>query len=130
MEGRKLGGKSYEGTGLRLTVKLSIMERLLLLHNLPKEGSYSTLKIMRKFREELSFSEMEHKALNLREEDDGNGGKILAWDPESIRVKPIEIGPTMLGLIKGTLERLSNQGKLNDDLIPLYERFVLGEEKG
>jgi len=47
-------------------MKLSVFERLNCLSILPVEGSFFTLKIMRKLREDLSFSEEENKLLDFK----------------------------------------------------------------
>ncbi|KKL25025.1 hypothetical protein LCGC14_2409420, partial [marine sediment metagenome] len=47
-------------------MKLTIPERLVLVTILPAEGDYTTLKLVRKLRESLSFTEEEHKELNFR----------------------------------------------------------------
>ena len=45
-------------------MKLAILERVKLLEVLPKEGDILTLKILRKLRESLSFSEAELKTFD------------------------------------------------------------------
>uniref|UniRef100_A0A6M3KFQ2 Uncharacterized protein n=1 Tax=viral metagenome TaxID=1070528 RepID=A0A6M3KFQ2_9ZZZZ len=46
-------------------MKLNIMERVKLLETLPAEGDLLTLKILRKLRESLSFSEAELKTFGV-----------------------------------------------------------------
>jgi len=53
-------------------MKLSVLERILLLNALPSEGSLTTIMIIRELRESLSFSEDEHKVLNFRDEPNGS----------------------------------------------------------
>jgi hypothetical protein len=100
-------------------------DRFLLLNHLPREGSYASLLLLREFRESLSFSEFEHQDLDIKEVDDGNGGTVISWNPKAVSNKGIRIGPVILGQIRKTLQQLDSRGKLNDDLISLYERFVI-----
>ena len=47
-------------------MKLSVFERLILLNVMPKEGDFTTLKIIRNLQEALSFSEEELKVLDVK----------------------------------------------------------------
>ena len=98
-------------------MKLSVIDRLVLLNVLPKEGEITTLKVIRKLRDDLSFSEEEHKTLNFRQE-----GEALLWDemPE----KEIEIGERATDVIVNAFKNLSRQGKLHVDYVEMYDRFV------
>ena len=98
-------------------MKLSVLDRLVLLNALPKEGQVTTLKIVRKLQDDLSFSEEEHKALNFRQEDER-----LFWD--DLEDKEIEIGEKATDVIKSALRTLNDQGKLHIDAIDIYERFI------
>ena len=98
-------------------MKLSVLERLALLNTIPKEGNITTLKIIRKLRDDLSFSEEEHKKLNFRQEEDR-----LLWD--DMEDKEIEIGERATDVIVNALKELNNQGKIHLDLVDVYERFI------
>lgn len=76
-------------------MEFSVLERILLLQALPKEGSFANLKLLREVRESLSFSEEEHKLLGFRQE-----GDQTRWNDLIIVDKktgtPIEIDPAIL----------------------------------
>ena len=55
-------------------MKLSVGDRLILLGVIPQQGDFTTLKIVRNMRDELSFSEEEHKKLKFRQE-----GEMMHW---------------------------------------------------
>ena len=99
----------------------SVEERLLMLHILPKQGNYATLKMVREFREELSLTEDEHESLDLKEE---NGS--FSWNTAAVVPKEIEVSAFRRKLIVDALTQLDEQDKLTEDHIPLYERFVNG----
>lgn len=68
-------------------MQLDIMERVKLLEALPPEGDLLTLKIVRKLREALSFSEEELKTFGKTDEymcpyrgEDANTGKMVKCD--------------------------------------------------
>lgn len=109
-------------------MKLSVYERLALLTVLPEKGSYTTLKLMRTLREELSFSEEEHQTLDLQQVPDGKGGAITQWHPDRLADKEIEIGPVMHQAIVDSLKRMDRQQTLTTEHMPLYERFMVDAE--
>jgi len=100
-------------------MKLNVLERLMLLNMLPKEGSITVLKLLRVLKEELSFSEEENKALVFKQEDEQ-----LMWNSEGDVVKDIKIGEIMTELIKKELKKLNDEEKLTDAHIDLYEKFM------
>lgn len=98
---------------------LSIKERLILNMIMEQQaGRFDTLKLIRKFREELSFSEPEIKEINLRSED----GKGFKWDKES--PKDVLIGDTVMGAIKKQFQKLDREEKLMEDHMDIYTKFV------
>jgi hypothetical protein len=107
-------------------MKLSVYERLLLLNILPKEGDYTTLKILRVLKEDLSFSEEEHKALEFSQE---SGTSVVHWKTEGETMKEVLIGEKATDIIVGALKALDAKKKLQEEHMPLYERFVINEGK-
>jgi hypothetical protein len=103
-------------------MELTVKERLVLMNMLPKEANFTTLKIMRKFNEALSFNEAEHKALNFRTE-----GDKLSWDFTMIVTKDVEVGDFATELIRAHLKKLDKDNKLTEDHFSLFEKFVEGE---
>lgn len=104
-------------------MKLSIMDRLSLLNILPKESDVTTLRVVRKLQNDLSFSEEEHKLLNFRQEEDR-----LLWDDAGDIEKEIEIGERATDVIKLALRNLNEQGKLHIDALDIYDRFMENKE--
>ena len=100
---------------------LSVFERLILLNILPKEGDITTLKIIRKLKDDLSFSEEEHTALQFKNED----GQIM-WKEEADIKKEIEIGEKATDIIAEALKALNKAKKLTEAHISIYERFTGG----
>lgn len=104
----------------------SVLERLLLLHGvLPEQGDITTLRLVRRLREALSFSELEHKNLAFHEAE----GQPLRWDQSKAVPKDVEIGPKMRELIAAGLMRLSEAGTLSVDHLGLCDRFLAEESE-
>lgn len=100
-------------------MELSVFDRLILLNILPREGDFTTLKIVRKLREDLSFSEEEHKALEFKNE----GGNVQ-WKQEGDVPKEVSIGEKATDLIADVLKKLDKEKKLKEQHYRIYELFV------
>ena len=79
-----------------------------------------TLKIVRKLREDLSFTEVEHKALEFQQEENG----VIQWKKEGDIPKPIAIGEKAKDVIVEVLKQLDKDEKLSDQHYSLYEKFI------
>lgn len=135
-------------------MKLEVFERLMLMSILPKEGDFITLKLVRKLREALSFNEKEIAEINfashwrcpkcekvelspevIKCQDCGiymvPAGQVT-WDEEKAKgiAKDIHMGKKMLALCETTLKKLSDEEKLTEQQISLYEKFVESDEEG
>ena len=65
-------------------MKLNIAERITLLGILPKEGDFTTLKILRELQENIGLSEEDHKENNIRkiaifDKDGQASGSSIRW---------------------------------------------------
>lgn len=107
---------------------LTVFERMLLLNILPREGDFTTLKIVRKLRETLSFSESEHKLWQPKNDNDGHVlWKIMDDDGNPIpQEKEINVGEKATDIIVEVLKRLDKEKKLTDEHYSLYEKFIGG----
>ena len=106
-------------------MKLSVIERLTLLGILPEQGNLMTIKIVSKLREELSFDEAEHAALQFRPSEDG---KRLQWNmphPD----KDVEIGLKATSIIYETLRKADDNEQLTEQHLSLCEKFGYPEKE-
>lgn len=118
-------------------MRLTVFERPALLGILPPEGDLTTLRIVRQMKEQLSFSEEEHKALDFRQE-----GERLFWRhkaqeddlpdlQERVRALnegvEIALGPKAREIVRQRLEELSTQKKLRETHLSLCDKFELEE---
>lgn len=103
---------------------LSIPERITLLELLPREGTFTSLKIVRKLREKLSFTEEELTKFAIQEESLAEGGMQIRWD---IAAEPVELPLSLIenDMIVKVLKEKDSAQKLTDREFPLYEKFVI-----
>jgi hypothetical protein len=97
-------------------MKLNVLERIMLMQVLPTEGNYITFKMLIELKSSLTFSEKEYKDLGIAEHD----GQIT-WKKSS--EKEIPIGDKMTEVIKGALKKIDDEGKINQQLFSLFEKF-------
>jgi len=105
--------------------KLTVAERLTLLGTIPQEGNYLDMKILRKFRESLSFTEAEQKLLEMRAPEDGR----VYWEQEKDPNKAVYFGRRMEAIIVESLQKLNQENKLTEAHMSLYEMFVGGDDE-
>ena len=98
-------------------MKLSIGERLNLLNLLPPEGDLTSIKIVRKLREGLSFSEDELEEYEIKVLDNGR----VSWN--SAEEKDIEIRAKARSMIVAALHKLDDEGKVTEQHISLFDKF-------
>jgi len=100
-------------------MKLSILERLMLLNILPREGSFVSLKIVRDLRNSLSFSEAEYKKYQFVESE----GRVT-WNQTEEQFKDVKIGEKATDIIVEELKKLDKEKKLTEQHLSLFEKFV------
>jgi len=103
---------------------LKVGDRLLILDVLPRVGSFETLKIVRDLQSALSFSEEEHKDLDITSKDG-----MVQWREERDIPVDIPIGEVATKVIVDRLKEMDSRKQLKIEALQLYERFVLGEGK-
>jgi hypothetical protein len=99
---------------------LTVAQRIMLLAMLPKEGNLISLKIIRSLREELSFTEEEHKELEFINQPNG----YVVWNTAKEKPKSFDFAPVTLSLIVDALSKKEKAQKLTEEEIPLFEMFV------
>jgi len=103
---------------------LTVKERIVLGQALiGVRGNLTELRIIRQLREDLSFSEEEHKELNIQIEGDG-----IFWNTEGEQPKEIEIGDVARKIIVNRLRELNAQHILNEDHLDIIDKFPEVEE--
>jgi len=100
-------------------MNLSVLERLVVLKVLPKEGDYATLKILTNLRLSLSFTEEEMKAWEVA--SDPSTGRTT-WKVEG--VADIPIGEKATDIIVAAFKKLDREKKLSVEDMGAYEKFV------
>lgn len=113
-----------------MKVNLSIINRVSFLGLLTNKGDFTTLKILRELREELGFTEEEHKVLNIRPI---MGGKIQ-FDEKAVPPKEYEFeeGSVREVLLQEVKTQLRDQEKaktLQLDYLDLYEVLFEGKDQ-
>jgi hypothetical protein len=123
-------------------MNLSVLERLLLLNALPQQGDLTTIKVVHRLREDLSFTEEEHVVLQFRVQDEQ--AQWLQDYGESVPVPDgmtreeaaaalselnggieIDIGLKAAQIICEMLEKLNDEGSLTERHISLCEKFEI-----
>jgi len=134
-------------------MKMTVIERIQLQNLLPAQGDFITLKLIRKLRESLSFSEKEIAEISFKNhwKCDICSTKEIAsqvpkcpkcgeymmpagmvnWDEaKAVKViKDVHMGRTMRDLCRSVLQKLSDNKELTEQTMPLYEKFVEADDE-
>ena len=97
---------------------LSVKARLMLLGILPAESNLTTIRIVRELREGLSFSEGEHKDLQMVQD-----GQQLQWQEGAVPDKVLDIGPKAQEVIREAIKKLDDDKKLVPGHLELVDLF-------
>jgi hypothetical protein len=102
---------------------LGVADRITLLGILPPEEvqtNFLTLKGLRVFREELALIPEEAEEIDLKDLGDGR----IQWNMKKEKPKTFSIDDGVLGVIQRRLKTLDTAGKLLDQHMLIYEKFI------
>ncbi len=103
--------------GIMAVFHLSVLERLKLLAILPQQGDFTTLRLVRRLREALSFSEREHERFGIV-----TVGDTCRWRESEDCA--IEFGAKARSMVQVALGKLNDEKKLDADVLTLVEKFA------
>lgn len=112
-----------------MKVRLTVEESILLFGFLPQVGDFETLKEMMELRDlQMIFDERETREFDITRITTEDGRFQVTFNKEASEgyERELEIGPRMAAHITEELERLNDEKKLNEQILSLYEIFVLG----
>jgi len=104
-----------------MKIKLNVMERIMAMNVLPKEGSFVTLKTIRDTTDKLGLKEVELKEFEVKQD-----GDKVTWNQKGNEEVEIDFGERAIDLMTGALKKLSEENKLTQQQFSLYEKFVKG----
>jgi len=103
-------------------MKVNVRERLALNQVLPKEGDFATLKSLQEARTNILLSEEEVKEFEYKQE-----GNTIKWNEKGQEEREIEVSEIAINAVKDELNKLNDSKKLNESLMPIYEKLVEGK---
>ena len=101
-------------------MKLTINERIILFGLLPKEGSFSTLRILREAKEALELTKKERKDWEVVMHPNG----AVQWNSDKAKEVNINCND-VLDIAEAALIKLDKEEKLTENHISLYEKIVV-----
>ena len=106
-----------------MKLSLSVLERLLVLNMLPLEDSIITIKLIRKIKEDIGFSDAELKALDFKQvPHDGKNSTV--WADGKVGEKEIDLGEKAVDIITEALKKLDKEKKLTESHVSLYDKVI------
>lgn len=99
-------------------MELGILERISLLNILPVEGDVVTVRILKTLRKDLGFTEEE-----IRDHKISSADNRVTWEETGYKAD-ISIGEKATDIIKDAFKRLDREGKIREEMLPLYDTFM------
>jgi hypothetical protein len=100
-------------------MNLSVLDRVVVLTALPKEGDYVTLKILMELRMALSFTEEEIKKWKIKTDMEQG---MTTWDGgEDVE---IPMGEKATDIIVDAFKKLDSEKHLASEMLDTYEKFI------
>lgn len=100
-------------------MELAILDRITLLNILPVEGDVVTVRLLKKLREELGFTEEEIKDHKITSVENR-----ITWEEDGYKAE-VGIGEKATDIIKDAFKKLDREKKIREEMIPLYDTFMM-----
>ena len=114
-------------------MKLGIEDRIIIYGLFPPEGEYELLKAFREMEPLIKFSEEETRNYDIKQVAIEGGNNQITYNKEvadeNTDGKEVKIPHRALSYCIDRLEKMSNDNKLTYQLMPIYEKLVLGKVK-
>ena len=104
-------------------MNLSVLDRVVLLTILPKEGNFATLRILQDLRMALSFTEEEVKKFKVVVDVESG---TTNWEQGHEEVE-IPMGEKATDIVVETFKGLDKKNLLHLEMMETYEKFITTE---
>ena len=108
-------------------MKLEVHERLALLTLLPAEGDYAALKVIRRAKEMISFTQEEVDFYEIKTVPGADGRPQMQWSTAKAAeaIKDVPVDEYIVNLIRDKLSDLNKKHKLTEQYMSVYDKFVV-----
>ncbi|GAH64815.1 unnamed protein product, partial [marine sediment metagenome] len=106
-------------------MKLNIIDRLILLEILPKQGDFITLSVVKELADKINIKEEEFKIYGITRIPSLDGGTTYKWDDKKAKIeKDFNITDTAQQIISDAFKTLNDQKKLTIGMMGTYKKFA------
>jgi len=106
-------------------MKLTILERMMILSNLPAEGDVLFLRTRQGMIAKVGLDEVEMATYDFKQNPEtGN----VTWKNDIPQEAEIELSDVERGIIKDAMAKLNRERKLTPNHLSLYEKFCETEK--
>jgi len=105
-------------------MKFNVLERVMLMGILPQNFNFADYRILSDLKRAASFTEQEQKDLGMTQV-----GDQINWKVPNSPDKEIVIGKRATEILVAALKELDEKEQLTEQVISLYEKFIIPEIK-
>jgi len=98
--------------------KLNVGERLIILQVLPKEGNFTTLRLIRDLAAKIGLSADELVEFDLQQD-----GDRIKWNDAGQEERAFDLKLKEVEIIMAELQKLDNESKLEFRHFSIFEKF-------
>lgn len=104
-------------------MELTILSRITLTRLLPSEGDIPTMRLIKKLREKLSFTDKELKEFKIQKMSSPSGSKII-WDPKMYnKTVDIKVVKEERQLLLEQFNELDKKKKVTETHLDIYDKL-------
>jgi len=103
-----------------MDLELDTRDRLILQNILPQKGDLITQTIVKDIIEKCKFTQAELIEGGFKS-DDKNGS--ITWDTTKTKTKKINFSPAELNILKKAVQKLDEEGEINQDNISICSKI-------
>jgi len=100
--------------------EMSVNDRLALLPLIPEVSNLLIIRLAKKFREQVGFTEEEQEELEMKIE-----GNTIKWNKDKEKTKKIVIDDATKEMLKKRVIELNEKGQIDISLFSVLEKFDL-----
>lgn len=102
-----------------MNLELDLMDRLVLLHVLPKEDSVLTMKVVIDLKNKLGITSAEHEEFELKQEN----GKF-GWNEKASLPKVFDVSGAEKSVLSDAFKKLDKDKKITEEMVQTFDKIM------
>ena len=110
-------------------VALNLTERLTLIHSLPQEGNFVTMRTKQHLDAELNLTKEEIEEWDVKAVSQENGMTSFTWNEKANSDREFDLSKRQVEVIEKALDNLDKKNALTANHLTLCQKFGMDDEE-